>query len=244
LRRSLDSARDLEKIANRKGIPIFEPFTGTSAWDAAVQVVGPTQQYYESLPDFRCTPEPKEAAMKRLLMTLREAVSMVAEDWNIETPNDKGDTSAENNSSAIVLIRPEVGHSLLFTADAGIPALTLTADILEYHAFDYNSIKMIQVLHHGSRRNVGATILNRLLGDEANRHRDSPRVVGLPGLPRIRAVPRWRRGAADGDCYRRRPDPAVRVAVLDHPEVGLARFPPKPTPTDSSPPSTSSRAGQ
>jgi beta-lactamase superfamily II metal-dependent hydrolase len=168
LRKSLDSVRDLEKLATKKGIPIVEPFTGASAWNGAVTIVGPTAQYYESLlPGFRCTPVAKDAlldAIQKALSKMKEGIAAIAESWNIETLGDDGVTSAENNSSAIALVRPEAGHALLFTADAGIPALTFAADALDASGFDYNEIKLIQVPHHGSRRNVGPTILNRLIG--------------------------------------------------------------------------------
>lgn len=169
LRRSLESARDLETIAKRKGIPIVEPFTGVSAFGTALQVVGPTSTYYESLlPGFRCTPEAAPsaslAALRRFLEGVSDVVASVAEEWHIETLGDDGETSAENNSSTILLLRPETDHHILLTADAGIPALTQAADILDIVAFDYNTIKVIQVPHHGSRRNVGPTILDRLLG--------------------------------------------------------------------------------
>ena len=168
LRKSLDSARDLERIANRKGIPIVEPFTGTNAFGGIIQVVGPTPAFYDSLlSDFRCTPTPQDStlsAIEKLLSPVGKAVASVFEDWNFETLNDYGSTSAENNSSTIVLVQPKATQSLLFTADAGIPALTLAANALDAIDFDYNTVKMIQIPHHGSRRNVGPTILNRLLG--------------------------------------------------------------------------------
>ncbi len=168
IRKSLDSVRELERIANRKKIPIIEPFTGTSKWGTILQVVGPTPDFYQSLlSDFRCTPEAKYTSVfERLLKGTADIVTTVAENWNIETLTDGGVTSAENNSSAILLFRPEAGHALLLTADAGVPALSLAADILDGIAFDYNTTKMIQMPHHGSRRNVGPTILNRLLGNK------------------------------------------------------------------------------
>lgn len=168
IRKSLDSVRSLEKIAARKGIPITEPFAGTKECGGIVEVVGPTLAYYESLLcDFRCTPAPKDGvlgAVSKILSPVKKANVSVIEDWNIETLSDGGTTHAENNSSAIILIRPEAGHSLLFTADSGIPALTIAADTLDAMAFDYSSLKFIQVPHHGSRRNVGPTILNRIIG--------------------------------------------------------------------------------
>src|SRR5207245_1804863 len=51
-----------------------------------------------------------------------------------------------------------------FTADAGIPALTQAAQYMDGNGVNRGAIEFIQVPHHGSRRNVGPTILNRLLG--------------------------------------------------------------------------------
>src|SRR5579872_7372849 len=60
LRKSLDEARVLERLATKKKIPLKEPFTGLTDASCGVIVLGPTKQYYESLlPDFRCTPEAK-----------------------------------------------------------------------------------------------------------------------------------------------------------------------------------------
>jgi beta-lactamase superfamily II metal-dependent hydrolase len=55
-------------------------------------------------------------------------------------------------------------NALLFTGDVGIPALTRAVGYLEQVGFDLSKITFIQVPHHGSRHNVGPTILNRLLG--------------------------------------------------------------------------------
>ena len=168
LRKSLDSARTLERIAGRRGIRIAEPFTGTAAWGAEVQVVGPTTDFYESLlSDFRCTPLPRVRGLTSfgsIVAALSEGALAVVESWGKETLTDAGETSAENNSSVILLVQPQSERSLLFTSDAGIPALTLAADVLSYVDFDFDSIKFIQVPHHGSRRNVGPTVLNRFLG--------------------------------------------------------------------------------
>lgn len=169
LRKSLDTARDLERIATRLKIPIIEPFTGVTDATGNIYVAGPSQTYYESLlPTFRGTPEPKEDALSALLKTLtegvKEAVRKIAERWDYETLDDKGETSAENNSSAIILVGADGDDCALFTGDAGTPALTQAADHLSFAGFNFERIKIIQVPHHGSQRNVGPTILDRLIG--------------------------------------------------------------------------------
>jgi phosphoribosyl 1,2-cyclic phosphodiesterase len=56
---SLRGARELVEAAVARGVRVVEPFTGTSAFDGVVQVVGPDLNFYEALlVDFRGTPAP------------------------------------------------------------------------------------------------------------------------------------------------------------------------------------------
>jgi len=165
LRRSLDTARSLERIATELEIPIREPFHGLSL-DEHLRVLGPSEEYYESLlPDFRGTPEPVEGAglLGRAGAFLAETVRKVAESWNVETLTDEGETSAENNTSAILELAVD-GDRVLMTADAGIPALTRIVGRLEDGGWVREDLRLVQVPHHGSQRNVGPTLLNRLIG--------------------------------------------------------------------------------
>jgi len=165
LEKALGDACELEKLAASKKIPIVEPFAGAATKDGTFQVLAPTKAYYESLlPNFRCTPEPKvepAAILAKALEGLRKGVGWVAETMGIETLDDSGETSAENNSSAILLLSVD-GERLLFTGDAGIPALTVAADFAQASGIDLGGTNFSQVSHHGSKRNVGPTILNRI----------------------------------------------------------------------------------
>ena len=141
LKAALENARELERIAERKGIPITEPFAGSEMQTCGgiLTVLGPTQQYYEALlSDFRSAPEKKEAysLAANLLKTLQEGAVAVAqrvrESFGVETLEEPDDdaTSAENNSSAILLLRVD-GCQMLFTGDAGVPALERADDWAE-----------------------------------------------------------------------------------------------------------------
>jgi len=169
LRKSLDTARELERIAEGKKIPIIEPFVGTykDFGFGRIDIAGPTKEYYESLlPDFAATPEPKGAfatLVTGVTERVTEVVSKVFENWDIETLDDSGETIAENNSGAITLLRVASKH-LLFTGDAGIPALTNAVDLVEAVSITHEEYSFMQVPHHGSKRCVGPTILNRLVG--------------------------------------------------------------------------------
>lgn len=154
LKRSLDAAHDLEQIATSQGIPIQEPFSGTTLNDSggALRVAGPSQRYYEELlSDFKDLSGDTPGWQARS-----------SESWYEETLDDKGETTPENNSSAILALQYR-DRRLLLTGDAGIPALNRAADELEQAGW-YQQLDFVQVPHHGSKRNVGPTILDRLLG--------------------------------------------------------------------------------
>jgi len=167
LRESLEGARSLEKLARQKGIRIVEPFWGVTGFGNVMRVLGPTETFYKSLlPGYRGTPEAKQASGYTLAQFIKEAkaaIKKVAETWGFETLDDTGETSAENNSSAIILFTFEE-ESLLFTGDAGIPALSEAVERLRADGFDFSTLKFIQVPHHGSQRNIGPTLLNTLIG--------------------------------------------------------------------------------
>ncbi len=171
LRKSLDTARELEKIANQRGIPIIEPFVGEGKdfGFGRIDIAGPTKEYYESLlPGFASTPQSNlfAAFLEKTVDVTDEVLrKLTKETWTLETLTDSKaePTSAENNSSAITLLRVDEKH-ILFTGDAGIPALTNAVSLLESHGITNESYSFIQAPHHGSKRNVGPTILNRLVG--------------------------------------------------------------------------------
>jgi len=165
LRRSLESACELEQLAKKLRIPIEEPFAGMGTPDGSVTILGPSREYYEAMVcDFRGAPGTPTSfleILQRAAQTGGEIAARVLESMAIETLDDCGETSAENNSSAIVLIR-DSGRALLFTGDAGIPALTQAADHAISIGVDLGSLVLLDVPHHGSRRNVGPTLLNRI----------------------------------------------------------------------------------
>lgn len=188
LRKSLDNARDLERLAESKSIPIFEPFAGATDRSKQLVVIGPSRAFYESLlPGFRGTPEPVDKSLlARGFEAVKEAVKRVAETFGIETLDDEGKTSAENNSSVVLLLTADE-HHLLFTADAGIPALTQVVDLLERVGLDPKAFRFVQVPHHGSKRNVGPTLLNRLVGPKLSQPASTKTAyvsVSTGGLPK------------------------------------------------------------
>jgi beta-lactamase superfamily II metal-dependent hydrolase len=163
VRATLDSAVELEKAAAAARIPIRDPFVGVSHSSGKLHVVGPTEEFYCWLFAEEARSGASESRLMKWLRAGRDFVSSVAEGWDIETLRDDGVTSPINNSSVVLLFEWEE-KLYLFTADVGIKALEQVADRLERAGYHPDRLRFIQVPHHGSRRNVGPTVLDRLLG--------------------------------------------------------------------------------
>ena len=167
LKESLDSASDLVAKAERKNIHIVEPFLGISLHNQGpFRVLGPSWQFYESLiPEFDGMPQAKatfSSFLAEITGSVARAMKRFTSTWGVDALDDEDTTSAKNNSSAITLLTVD-GRYLLFTGDAGITALTYAADQLDA-VRNGAELRFIQIPHHGSRRNVGPAILDRLIG--------------------------------------------------------------------------------
>ncbi len=167
LQKSIDNIRDLEEIAIEKGIAIMEPFTGTKTSSGSFHVLGPSKEFYENLiPHYRDTPDAKnpiESALDTILQRASDSVDFLLEtlDPSTETLDDTGRFIPENESSVILLLTV-AGKKILFTGDAGITALTYAADYADRIGVSLMDLHLFHVPHHGSKQNVGPTILNRI----------------------------------------------------------------------------------
>lgn len=158
LKKSLESAYDLEKLAIRKNIPIKEPFQGMTAFDGVLHVLGPNQGLYNEL-----VTEFEKSATVFSLEKIKRLISEVWHQDELAEPED-GAVSARNNSSVVLFAELGDNH-FIFTGDAGVIALNQAADYAI--AKNYNIAQQahfVQIPHHGSKRNVGPSVLDRIIG--------------------------------------------------------------------------------
>lgn len=177
LKEKMAAAYALEQLAEKKGISIHEPFRGASMGDFVV--LSPEKDWYihDLIADFQKSPAQKKAEaslgfieqiLKEMAEAGRKAISWIAEAWGEETLRDDVETSAENESS-VVLYGVIDGHGILLTGDAGIQALAATANFAEAAQVSLpNTLRFIQVPHHGSRHNVSTAVLDRIVGQRKN----------------------------------------------------------------------------
>lgn len=166
LKETLNKAHELYELATSKGITVREPFTGLAHSCGSLKILGPSQDYYESLiPSFDGMPENKQAEGSEFSEALNRAFAAVKRffaTWGKDEITDDVTTSAKNNSSAVAQLIID-GRRLIFTGDAGIEALEHVADQLD-SCINPAEVSFFQIPHHGSRRNVGPSVLNRIIG--------------------------------------------------------------------------------
>ncbi|NQT59820.1 MAG: hypothetical protein HQ557_12625 [Bacteroidetes bacterium] len=167
-------AYTLQEKANEKGIPIYEPFSDSySPIIPNLTILGPSLEYYRScLCNFRSITEVTETtadSIARKILELRKkvstAVNWIAETWDdeklMEPTEDK--VSGENNSGVISMFT--FGEKkILLTADVGVPALNQAISCANSHGVILGGFYLFQAPHHGSKRNLGPSVLDKLLG--------------------------------------------------------------------------------
>src|SRR6266487_3574756 len=179
---------DLVRLARRHRVTVSEPFTGETRFGGTLTIAGPTIDYYESLLDAARLGAVQAAAASRGLgaavaVAVRKLASRAVDYLPIETLTDLGETSESNDSSVITLLTID-GQRLLLTGDAGIPALTNAADYMETHPSAALPLRHFQAPHHGSRHNVGPTILDRLLGPKTSLTRGEASISASDKAPK------------------------------------------------------------
>ena len=168
LEKSLSGLSTLVDLAESKKIPIIQPFQGEKILDG-LYVLGPSKAYYQQLlANFGVTPEVKEEhRIDKIISVAKEAATWIAEALHIETlTDDYPDTDSENNSSLVLLFVCD-GKKFLFTGDAGKDALGKVIEYTNSINFDLSGLDFFDVPHHGSKRNLSPTILNKLKPKQA-----------------------------------------------------------------------------
>jgi beta-lactamase superfamily II metal-dependent hydrolase len=178
LRNEYDIVGDLVALALEKKIAIQQPFAGTSI--GPLRVVSPFLEVYPYfVPQFDRTPDADQAALEQagfwigkppgLLAGLFEKAAAkvqkwITESWDNERLKDGGCTSASNETSVVLYGDFGPGRRVLLTGDAGIWGLTMATCFASANMLSMQDFMLVQIPHHGSRRNVGPTILNSILG--------------------------------------------------------------------------------
>ncbi len=167
-----DAVKELIEKAESKGTTVVQPRPGLTFAGGALTILGPSDEYYDQLVQEEVE---KAAPAVAKSLGLREAFkalqSRVVDLLPEELPfTDGPGTNPRNNSSVITLL--QLGSKrILLTADAGVPAIERALNYAESAGFPATQPNIVQIPHHGSRRNGSSALLDRLLGTPTSQDR-------------------------------------------------------------------------
>ena len=158
---------ELERIANEKGIPIYEPFQGSQI--GVFRVLAPSRSRYldlvvesEKTPDASLDTKSITTVTETLTIAAKKILNLVKAAWGAEVFS-VDETSSENEMS-VVQHGTLLGEFIMLTGDAGRGTLGEAVNYAPLVGIALPGIHKFQVPHHGSRRNVSTLILDQILG--------------------------------------------------------------------------------
>lgn len=159
------SDKNLLEIAKNAHIRIFDALytklAECSLFDGTLAILGPTPGYFKALvPRMRHDAEPYE------MPEVNDDDTRLVDSKCLSPRLDanKDDTSAHNQSSVIVLFKPNQEDKFVFMGDAGREAFNMMEVMPKYliqNAF------LLKVAHHGSPYNINSDIINWINPDVA-----------------------------------------------------------------------------
>jgi hypothetical protein len=158
---------EMEKIAERRGIQIRAPLQGAQI--GAFKVLAPSRaRYVKLIPDLDKTPQSyaSDSASSLggiLTNALRNVVEKIKERLDLETLDNNPPATSASNETSVVQMANFGGKLLLLTGDTGPEGLDEAANYAENISLSIQPA-LVQIPHHGSRRNVTPAVLNRWLG--------------------------------------------------------------------------------
>lgn len=177
------AVNEVKALAGAEGTAVFEAFAGAQAFGGALTVLGPASDYYDTLVDEQLE---REGMALSVAKTLREAgqgiLDRAAAHLGGEIPFDDKEVTPRNNSSMITSLLVGDQH-LLFTGDAGAPALERAWEFAGALGRDHIP-RLVQIPHHGSRRNASSAWLDRLLGRPGQSEQRTAYVSVSEGSPK------------------------------------------------------------
>jgi beta-lactamase superfamily II metal-dependent hydrolase len=159
---------ELVQLAAELGVPVAEPFQGMQYLGGALTVLGPSEDYYTELLTAQQDYEGRKGASSlaaSLAAQVRSFADRVLEALPVEeVPFGEGPGPGPRNNSSMVTLLHVDNFKALFTGDAGAPAIEAALDFADAVGLDAVAPDLVQIPHHGSRRNATSALLNRVLG--------------------------------------------------------------------------------
>lgn len=153
-----DGDKNLLEIASSARIPIRDAFSwggdDYNLFGGVIEIIGPTKDYYSQLaPELRHNLEPYDTTEDNEDDTSLEYGKCISP--KLDATND--DPSTHNQSSVIVLFKPNSVDKFVFMGDAGRAAYN---NMIYLDREKMKDSVVLKVPHHGSKYNIDSTMIN------------------------------------------------------------------------------------
>ena len=164
LRDEFTIADDIEDIAQKKKIPVYRVFQGCTLVQDVLTVLAPSKISYKNF--LLASGKSPDAYVDGLNERNYQKAELEEEPYDesgIIQWFDEEETSEVNQTSLALSLKIGEEH-FLFTGDAGKTTLISALDFYEELPWtnDTGDFTVVQLPHHGSRKNINPTILKRL----------------------------------------------------------------------------------
>lgn len=144
----------LNELCEENNLNKFSAFRETNILGDDIKILSPSKEYYqEKVQQFT-----NIEFLKQVDFSLKPPTVF---DDEITSPckivDEINDASPENLSSTVLQLIDNSGKKYILTADAGVESF----DDMDKNGFDNENINLVQLPHHGSRRNISSAWLQR-----------------------------------------------------------------------------------
>lgn len=161
LKDAFTMANDIECIAKKRRINVYRAFQGCNLLPDVLTVLAPTQASYKKF--LLASQKTPESIIDELNKKSYKKVELEEETYDESRKIpwfDDEDTSEVNQTSLVLSLHIGEEHFLL-TGDAGKASLTNALEFYENRDNSSRDFTVVQLPHHGSRKNISPDILNR-----------------------------------------------------------------------------------
>jgi beta-lactamase superfamily II metal-dependent hydrolase len=157
LYKSFKKVDNLISLCTKYNITRFKAFTGQDfIGNGSFLILSPSEDYYANLVQYFSNVDFLKTVNYSTKST--KEVNELDEDLKpCAIVDEENETSPENLSSTVIQLIDSKGKKYILTSDAGVDAF----DYMDGVTFEASNISVVQLPHHGSRRNVNANWLSK-----------------------------------------------------------------------------------
>lgn len=155
LYKSFQKVQELNELCEKHGIERKEALTDSFSFNE-IKIVSPSREFYtEKVQQFT-----NIDFLKRVDFTKKafSSINESAEGLNpCEVVDEQNDASPENLTATVIELTDSKNRRYLLTSDAGVESF----DDMEQNGFDSENLYIVQLPHHGGRRNISTDWISK-----------------------------------------------------------------------------------